>query len=210
MLAVALTGGIGSGKSTVAGLLAARGAVVVDADRLVREAEAPGGEVYQAVVDRFGPGVVLPDGALDRRALARVVFADPSARAALERITHPAVRSAMADRLAEEAATDHVVVLDIPLLAETGSARALGPLGQGLAGIMVVDCPVEVAVSRLVAQRAMSEADARSRVAAQVSRETRLGLADVVIDNSRDQAHLEDEVERAWAWIEKRAEVGGG
>ncbi|MBO0894602.1 MAG: dephospho-CoA kinase, partial [Acidimicrobiales bacterium] len=121
MLAIALTGGIGSGKSTVAGMLAARGAVVVDADQLAREVVEPGGVAYPAVVDRFGPGIVGPNGALDRQALAAVVFADPGARSDLEGIIWPAVGQAMRARLAEEAPTDHVVVLDIPLLAESAS-----------------------------------------------------------------------------------------
>jgi dephospho-CoA kinase len=202
-------------------MLAARGAVVVSADQLAREVVEPGEEAYGAVVARFGPGVVRPDGTLDRPALARAVFADPAARADLEAITWPAVRAAMRARLAEEEGTDHVVVLDIPLLAESrgrraGGGRGAGPCGAGRgqgpgpgeagpdldsAGVVVVDCPLEVAVDRLVRLRGMAEADAWARVAAQASREDRLALADLVIDNSGDRAHLEAEVERAWAWI---------
>ncbi|MBO0713411.1 MAG: dephospho-CoA kinase [Acidimicrobiales bacterium] len=224
-------------------MLAARGAVVVDADQLAREVVEPGGVAYPAVVDRFGPGIVGPNGALDRQALAAVVFADPGARSDLEGIIWPAVGQAMRARLAEEAPTDHVVVLDIPLLAESASGPRSGdkPSGEGpsgdgpsrdgpsgeapsgkgrpdvrpdlgLGGVIVVDCPVEVAVARLVAERGMDEADVRSRMAAQASRQARLALADVVIDNAGDRAQLEAEVSRAWAWIEARAgsAAGGG
>lgn len=202
-------------------MLAARGAALVDADQLAREVVEPGGPAYGAVVDRFGPAIVGPNGALDRQALAAIVFADPGARSDLERIVWPAVGQAMRARLAAEASTDHVVVLDIPLLAESASGhqtddRPSGdgrpPAGRpdvrpdlGLDGVVVVDCPVEVAVARLVAQRGMNEADIRSRLAAQASRQARLALADVVIDNGGDRTQLEAEVTRAWAWIEARA-----
>ena len=202
---VGLTGGIGSGKSTVSGLLEERGAVIVDADRIAREVVAPGGPAYQPVVDRFGPGVVGADGAIDRPALAKVVFADPAARADLEAITHPVVGAAMAERLTAEAGTDNVVVLDVPLLVEGGRGRA--GLPHGVAAVVVVDAPPEVAVGRLVRDRGMKAADVEARMAAQATREERLALADVVIDNSRSPDELRGEVERAWAWIEElRAE----
>jgi dephospho-CoA kinase len=222
-------------------MLAARGAVVVDADQLAREVVEPGGVAYGAVVDRFGPGILGPNGALDRQALAAIVFADPGARSDLERIIWPAVGQAMRARLAAEGATDRVVVLDIPLLAESASgpeadaqppddgSTGHGPPGHlppgdgpaegwrpgpgrpdvrpdlGLGGVVVVDCPVEVAVARLVAQRGMDEDDIRARMAAQASRQARRALADVVIDNGGDRTQLEAEVARAWAWIEERA-----
>ena len=192
-----LTGGIGSGKSTVAALLAARGAVVVDADRLAREAVVAGSPGHQAVVDRFGPAVVGPDGSLDRRALAAVVFDDPEALADLNAIVHPAVRSAIADRLVELGRTDEVVVLEIPLLVESGRS-------YGASTVIVVDCPEEVALRRLVENRGMDEADARRRMAAQVSRADRVAAADVVIDNSGSRADLERQVEEVW-----RRLVGG-
>jgi dephospho-CoA kinase len=194
VLVVGLTGGIGSGKSTVARLLADKGAVVIDADRLAREVVEPGTEAYRRVVERFGPGVVAPDGTLDRPALARIVFADPEARRDLERITHPAIGARMAERMAELSGTDAVVVLDVPLLVESGRTD--------VAGVIVVDCPEEVAVERLVAQRGMDPVDARRRMAAQASREERLARADFVIDNSGSPEELRAQVELAWAWIE--------
>jgi dephospho-CoA kinase len=214
MLVVGLTGGIGSGKSTVSALLEERGAVVVDADRIAREVVAPGGPAYQAVVDRFGQGVVTADGTIDRPALAAVVFADPSARADLETITHPVVGTTMAERLTAQAGTDRVVVLDVPLLVEGGRRRGAAEtsggetsgggrsLPHGVAAVVVVDTPPEVAVSRLARDRGMKPAEVEARMAAQATREDRLALADVVIDNSGSTEDLVREVERAWAWIE--------
>lgn len=189
---VGLTGGIGSGKSTVAALLAERGAVVVDADRLAREAVAVGTEGFRAVVDRFGPDVIAGDGGLDRKALAGVVFGDPEALADLNGIVHPLVRAAIAAQVAELAGTDAVVVLEIPLLVESGRS-------YGASKVIVVDCPEEVAVRRLVEGRGMDEADARRRMAAQVSRAERLAAADVVIDNSGSVADLGRQVDTLWA-----------
>src|SRR5438270_8569489 len=123
MLVIGLTGGIGAGKSTVSRLLAERGAVILDADVYAREVVEPGGPAYQGVVDRFGPDVVLADGALDRAALASIVFADPAALADLNALVHPAVGAVIASRLAEEAQTDHVVILDVPLLVESGRSQ---------------------------------------------------------------------------------------
>ena len=196
MVVVGLTGGIGSGKSTVAALLARRGAVVVDADQLARDCTAPGGAAYEAVVSRFGPDVVSADGAIDRARLAAVVFADPAARADLEAIIHPCVRAGVAARVAGEAGTDHVVVVEIPLLAESPAARA------GLEVIVVVDCPEDEAVSRLVRNRGMTEADAGARVAAQASRAERLSIADYVVDNAGGRDELDNAVERCWEWLE--------
>lgn len=201
MLAVGLTGGIGSGKSTVAAFMAARGAVTVDADQLAHQVMAPGGEAYAGVVERFGPEILGSDRSVDRAALAGVVFADPSALADLNALTHPAVGRAMAARVAAEAASDHVVVLEVPLLVEAGKGdRAWAGLCT-LAAVIVVDTPDEVAVGRLVSRRGMGEADARARLAAQVSREERRARADLVIDNSGSLAELGAEVERAWAWL---------
>lgn len=197
MLVVGLTGGIGSGKSTVSSLLAQRGAVIIDADAIVRELQAPGGEAYVAIVERFGPGVVADDGTLDRPALAALVFADEATRLELNAMTHPLVGREMANRMAAEAPTDHVVVLDIPLLAERG--RGTYPV----AGVIVVDCPVEVAVARLVEFRDFSEDDARARVAAQISREERLAIADVVVDNGGTLEALEAQMDGLWAWVDE-------
>ena len=190
---VGLTGGIGSGKSTVSSLLAEKGAVVIDADRIVHEVQAPGGAAYQPIVDRFGPDVVLPDGALDRKKLASIVFSDPDALADLNKVTHPLVGQEIADRMAAEAEADHVVILDVPLLVESGRSD--------MAGMIVVDCPIDVAVARAVA-RGMDEADVRRRIAAQVSREDRLAKADFVVDNSGSLDDLRVEVDRAWEWIQ--------
>ncbi len=197
MLVVGLTGGIGSGKSTVSGLLAERGAVIIDADAIVRELQAPGGEAYAAIVERFGPDVVLVDGTLDRAGLAELVFSDEAARADLNAITHPLVGRVMAERMAAQAGTDRVVVLDVPLMAERG--RAAYPV----AAVIVVDCPVEVAVRRLVEHRGFSADDARARVAAQVSREQRLAMADFVIDNSGPPEALAPQIEALWTSLQQ-------
>lgn len=194
MRLVGLTGGIGSGKSTVSAALAGRGAVVVDADAIVHELQSPGMPVFEAMVDRFGPGIVAADGTLDRRAVADLVFGDDEALADLNRLTHPAVGAEIASRVAAAAGTGRVVVLDVPLLVEGGR--------QQVTGLLVVDCPVEVAVARLVSQRCMDEADARARIARQATREERLARADHVIDNSGPPEALDPQVEAAWAWIQ--------
>lgn len=196
MLVLGLTGGIGSGKSTVAAMLADRGAVVIDADTVAREVVEPGGPAYKGVVDRFGPDVVAGDGRIDRPALAKIVFGNPSALADLNALTHPVIAEVVGERLTAEAGTDHVVILDVPLLVETERARAK------CAAVVVVDCPEDVAVRRLVEQRAMVEADVRSRMAAQATRNERLALADFVIDNSGTRDELAAEVDRCWDWIE--------
>jgi dephospho-CoA kinase len=195
---VGLTGGIGSGKSTVASLLADKGAVVIDADRISREVMAPGGAAYQPVVDRFGPEVVAPDGTLDRAALAQLVFNDKAALKDLEGITHPAIGRVMAERMAEATADPgRIVIMDIPLLAE-GTSRER----YGLAAVIVVDAPEELALERLVSHRGMDEADARARMANQVGRDERRAVADHVIDNSGSLEHLRAEVDRVWASLQ--------
>ena len=193
MLVVGLTGGIGAGKSAVAAMLAARGATIVDTDKIARQVVEPGTPAHAAVVARFGTAVLHPDGTLNRQALADLVFADPEALAALNAIVHPAVRAVVADRVAAEADTDHVVVLVVPLLVESGAYH--------VAGVIVVDCAEDVAVARLVERRGMSEADARRRLAAQATRPRRLASADFVIQNDGSWEDLEAEVECAWTWI---------
>jgi dephospho-CoA kinase len=190
---VGLTGGIGSGKSEVARLLAGLGAVVVDADRLAREAVAPGTDGLRAVVDAFGPDVLTPHGDLDRQAVAARVFADPQARATLESIVHPRVRAAAAalESAAREADPDAVVVHDVPLLVETGQQDAYDV-------VLVVDVPQDVQVRRLVAARGMPQEEARARMAAQAPRELRLAAADVVIDNSGSLDDLARRVRQIW------------
>jgi dephospho-CoA kinase len=190
VLLIGLTGGIGSGKSTVSALLAAKGAVIIDADAITRELQQPGTEVFTAMVERFGPSIVAADGTLDRAAVADLVFNDPDALKDLNGIVHPAVGVEIARRLEAERDTDHLVVLDVPLLVESGR--------DDMAGLVVVDVDPEVAVSRLVEHRGMREDDARSRMARQVSREDRLAKADLVIDNSGTPADLAAEIDEAW------------
>ena len=194
MLVVALTGGIGSGKSEVSALFAEFGAVVVDADVIAREVVRPGTPALQAIVERFGPGVLRQDGSLDRQALAGLVFDDPEALAALNGIVHPAVRDVIAERLRAEAGTDHVVVLVIPLLVES---RGDYPV----AGVVVVDAPEDLAARRLARHRGMDEEDVRRRMAAQASRSDRLAVADFVIRNDGSLDDLRREAERAWKWV---------
>ena len=198
---VGLTGGIGSGKSTVAAGLAARGAGVVDADAISRQIMEPGGAAFGPVVERFGASVVGPDGRIDRPAVAALVFSDPVALADLNGITHPIIGQVMAERMAAAAAHSEIVVLDIPLL--NIATKDLFTF----AAIVVVDTPEDIAVERLVTQRAFTEEDARARIAAQISRQERCSLADLVLDNSGTRENLEAEIDRAWAWLTRRAEA---
>ena len=190
---VGLTGGIGSGKSAVAGLLAELGATVVDADALAREVVAPGSDGLAAVVAEFGPGVLADDGSLDRVAMAQRVFADPEARRRLESIIHPRVRRRAAELEAAARAADPaaVVVHDVPLLVETNQQA-------GYDVVLVVDAPVDVAVQRLVEQRGMTADEARGRMAAQADRTARVAAADVVIDNSGTLDDLARRVRQVW------------
>lgn len=195
MLRIGLTGGIGSGKSTVSAGLAERGAVVIDADAVVKELQAPGQPVLAAMVERFGPGIVSADGSLDRQAVADVVFTDADALADLNAIVHPAVGAEIMHCLEAEEGTDHVVVLDVPLLVENEAFE--------VAAVVVVDTDPEIAVQRLVAHRGFSEDDARARISRQASREQRLARADFVVPNDGDRAELEGHIERCWAWIQQ-------
>jgi dephospho-CoA kinase len=195
VLVIGLTGGIGSGKSTVSALLAAKGAVVVDADAIVREVQQPGTAVFEAMVERFGRDIVALDGSLDRAAVADVVFTDVDALADLNAIVHPAVGAEIASRMAALARTDEVVILDVPLLVESANAYPL-------AGLLVVDVDPEIAVRRLVEQRGMREDDARARIGRQATRAERLARADRVVDNSGSLDDLAGEVDAAWRWIE--------
>lgn len=205
MVVVGLTGGIGSGKSTVARMLASQGAVIVDADVVAREVVAPDGPVHDAVVERFGPSVVASDGTIDRAALAGVVFGNEAAREDLNRIVHPAVIEVMLERVAAAGAADThaVVVLEVPLLAEGGRGR------YPVDGVIVVDVPVEVAIARLVAGRGFAAEAARARATAQATREERRAIADLVLDNSADLEQLRWEVDRAWSWIQALAVTPG-
>ena len=197
MLLIGLTGGIGSGKSTVARMLASRGAVVLDADVLARDVVEPGTTGFDAVVRRFGDGVVAPDGTLDREALASIVFADDGARDDLEAIVHPEVGRRIADAVATYADTDDVIVVDSPLLIETG-AHDRFPM------VVVVAASTDVRMGRLVA-RGMAERDARARMDAQMPMGDKAALADVLLDNDGTLADLERQVDRLWADLRERA-----
>ncbi len=192
MRRIGLTGGIGSGKSTVAAMFADHGAEVIDADVIAREVVAPGSEGLQAVVEEFGPRVLSPDGGLDRAALADIVFSEPASRERLNAIVHPRIAARTAELMA--AVPDGAVLIhDVPLLAELGLQGAYDL-------VVVVDAPDERRVERLVA-RGLSEPDARARIAAQATRERRLAIADIIIDNSGDLESLRQQVRMAWPKI---------
>lgn len=191
MLRVGLTGGIGSGKSTVAALLAELGAIVVDADAVAREVVEPGMPALSAIRDRFGDAVFTADGALDRPALGRVVFADPGALADLEGITHPAIWKRTAE-LMQAAPRDAVLVHDMPLIVEKG-------MGSDYHVVIVVGVAQEERLARLVRDRGMSPEDARARIDAQADDGVRHAAADIWLDNNGTRDHLDAEVRRVWA-----------
>ncbi len=193
MILVGLTGGIGSGKSTVSALLATRGAEIIDADVITREVQQPRSPVVEAIAGRFGEDVLDDDRALVRAKLAELVFSDPEALRALNAIVHPAVGAEINRRVNALASTPKVVVLDIPLLTENPRTD--------LQGKIVVDVPVDVQVERLVRYRGFSEADARARIARQASREDRNKGADFVIDNSGRVGDLDAQVDKLWDWV---------
>jgi dephospho-CoA kinase len=202
MLAVGLTGGIGSGKSAVADLLVERGAVLIDADQVARDVVAPGGPAYQPLIDKFGTGIVAADGTIDRPALAAVAFASEESRLELNAITHPAIGIAMIQARDDLADTDNIVVLAIPLLT------ALHRETVKLHKVVVVDCPTDIALERLLAHRGFDRADAEARIRAQITREERVKEADYVLDNSGDLAALKIEVAKLWYWlVEAKAEL---
>ncbi|AXK37807.1 dephospho-CoA kinase [Streptomyces armeniacus] len=190
MVKVGLTGGIGAGKSEVSRLFASYGAVIVDADRIAREVVAPGTEGLRAVVEEFGEDVLGPDGGLDRPKLGKLVFGDTGRLAALNAIVHPLVAARSAE-VEAAAGPDAVVVHDVPLLTENG----LAPLYDR---VIVVDASPETQLDRLVRLRGMTEAEARARMAAQATREERLAVADVVIDNDGPLEGLEPQVRKIW------------
>ena len=190
MILVGLTGGIGAGKSTVSGMLAERGAVIVDADQIARDLQSPGSPVLASMAERFGEHILLADGALDRAAVAKIVFNDEAALKDLNGIVHPAMQSEIQRQIDDQRETDRVVVLDFPLLGENPR--------KGLVATIVVDIPVEVAVQRLVEQRGMDEDDARARINSQLSREERLAKATHVVDNGGDRDSLGTQVDDLW------------
>ena len=193
MILIGLTGGIGSGKSEVSALLTQRGAIVIDADLIVRELQQPGQQAFVKIVEMFRSSVVAADGSLNRAAIAAEVFKDEQALQKLNDVVHPLVREEMNLRIESHRNSDKVVVLDIPLLVENPR--------KGLDGVLVIDLDSEIAVSRLVEQRKMTLDDARARINAQSTREQRLAIANHVIDNSGDRVALEQQVKTAWSWI---------
>ena len=195
MRRIGLTGGIGSSKSTVADLLADLGASVIDADAIAREVVDPGTEGLRALVEAFGQGILAADGTLDRQALAGLVFHDTAARERLNAILHPLIARRTAEIIGG-LPEDAVMVHDVPLLAELGMQGAYEL-------VVVVDAPDEVRVQRLIA-RGLREADARSRISAQSSREDRLAIADLVIDNSGSLESLREQVMQAWPTVAGR------
>ncbi|MEM9200646.1 MAG: dephospho-CoA kinase [Actinomycetota bacterium] len=201
MIEIGLTGGIGSGKSTVADLLVERGAVLIDADRIVRELQSPGAPVFTAMVERWGARIVAEDGNLDRQAVAEIVFNDEDELSALNDIVHPAVGDAMKQRRDAVMGTDAIVVMDIPLLVRADGTSDKDRYAN-LSGIVVVDIDTELAVERLVEHRGFDAEDARARMANQASRHDRRAAADIVIDNSGPFEDLAAQVDEAWAWMQ--------
>ncbi len=195
---VGLTGGIGSGKSTVALLLAQRGAVVVDADAIAREVVEPGTPALAKLVEQFGPSILQADGSLDRPGLAAVAFVDDEHRRQLEAITHPAIGEQFLRRVAA-APSDAVVIHDVPLLVE--SKRAFE-----YAAVIVVEAPLETRLDRLE-RRGVPRDDARRRIDLQASDEERRKVATWIVDNAGDLAALERRVSDIWTELEERAAV---
>ena len=192
-LEIGLTGGIGSGKSTVSAGLVKRGAVLVDADAIVRDLQKPGKPVFKKMVEHWGEKIITNEGELDRQAVADIVFKDAEELAALNEIVHPLVREEIANQREKYIKGNNPIILDIPLLIESGY--------ENLSGIIVVDLHTEEAVERLVKYRGFSREDALNRISSQVDREERLSKADFVIDNNGDLDSLENEIDKAWSWI---------
>lgn len=194
MIEFGLTGGIGSGKSTVAQQFVALGAVLIDADAIVREVQSPGSPVLEQMAAAFGADILHENGALDRAKVAALVFGDPAKVAALNAIVHPAVIDEMTRRRTAWADTDATLLLDIPLLVESGYTN--------LAGIVVVDVEPAVALERLVSQRGFTRDDAQARISRQASRDERVARADFVVDNGGDRDLLTVRVDACWTWMQ--------
>ena len=199
MLRVGLTGGIGAGKSEVSRWLEAQGAILIDADAIAREVVAPGTPGLAAVTEAFGAGVLRPDGSLDREGLGEIVFADPAKLETLNGIVHPLVGQRMAE-LERGAGPEAIVVHDVPLLAENN-------LAAGYDLVVVVDAPEHVQLDRLTRHRGMSAEQARARMSTQASRDNRLAIADMVVDNSGSLAELDRQVGDLWAELRRRARL---
>ena len=196
-----MTGGIGAGKSEVSRRLSAQGAIVIDADVIAREVVAPGTDGLAEIISAFGPGVLGPDGSLDRVLLGDIVFADPAKLATLNGIVHPRVGARMRE-LEESAGPGAIVVHDVPLIAENGLASSYNL-------VVVVDVPPRMQLDRLVRLRGMSREQAEARIAAQASREQRLAVAGMVVDNSGSLAELDRQVGELWTELRRRAVLAG-
>ena len=200
MAEIAITGGIGSGKTTVAKLIVSKGAVLVDADQIVKDLQRPGGKVFNKIVEIYGNEILLGDGELDRQKIAEIVFNDERELSTLNDIVHPAVGEEMGIRRKEAIKQGSVVLVDIPLMVTPE-----GKLGREeyklFDGIIVVDCKVETAVLRLVQQRGFDEKDARARIAKQATPKQRREFADFLIDNNGSEENLSKQIERCWEWV---------
>ncbi len=196
MLLLGLTGGIGSGKSTVSAEFARRGAVVIDADLVVRELQSPGGSVLAAMVEHFGDTILAADGTLNRQAVADVVFNDPDQLKALNAIVHPKVGEEIDGRIEAQRESDNVVILDVPLLVESKAYET--------EGIIVVDTDPEIAVERLVESRGFNADDARARMKLQATRDERRAVAAFIVPNDGSQEELMTHIDKCWDWIQTK------
>ncbi len=198
---IAITGGIGSGKTTVAKLIVNRGAVLVDADQIVKDLQRPGGKVFNKIVEIYGNDILLGDGELNRQKIAEIVFNDEMQLSRFNDIVHPAVGEEMGIRRKEAIKQSSIVLVDIPLMITPD-----GELGREeyklFDGIIVVDCEIETAVSRLVQQRGFDEKDARARIAKQATPEQRREFADFLIDNNGSEENLSKQIEKCWEWVQ--------
>jgi len=200
MLLLGLTGGIGSGKSTVSAEFARRGAIVIDADLVVRELQSPGGAVLAAMVEHFGDTILAADGTLNRQAVADIVFNDPEQLKALNAIVHPKVGEEIDGRIEAQRESDNVVILDVPLLVESKAYET--------EGIIVVDTDPEIAVQRLVEFRGFNADDARARMKLQATREERRAVAAFIVPNDGTQEDLMTHIEECWMWIQSKRNAG--
>ncbi len=202
MLEVGLTGGIGSGKSTAASIFVKNGASLIDADQIVKDLQRPGEQVFDAMVSKWGNKILSNEGQLDRQLVANIVFSEPEELKTLNEIVHPAVRDEMLRRREAHLDTDNTVILEIPLLVESGY--------RNFDAIVVIDVETEIAVQRLKKYRSFEEEDARNRIERQVSRESRTEIADYVIENNSSLDDFQEEISKCWSWIEslERPEIG--
>ena len=204
MTEFAITGGIGSGKTTVAKLLVLKGATLIDADQIVRDLQKPGQSVYKSIVERFGSDVVTDNQELDRQKIADIVFSNPEQLEALNAIVHPAVGEEMGALRRKFTATNAIVLIDIPLLV-TPEGELARKEYKALQGKIVVDCEIETAISRLVTFRGFNEQDATARISKQSTRKQRLEFADYVIDNNGEEENLIDQIDACWVWMQSLA-----